>query len=83
MAANVTKLEDNKVRLDVEVPPEAVGRGGSQGARAGSAGQGTWLQAWQAPRRVIENHLGRDYIYYEALQERLPTWYSERSSRRT
>jgi trigger factor len=26
---------------------------------------------------VIENHLGRDYIYYEALQERLPTWYSE------
>ena len=31
----------------------------------------------KAPRRVIENHLGRDYIYYEALQERLPTWYSE------
>ena len=27
MAANVTKLEDNKVRLDVEVPPEAVRAG--------------------------------------------------------
>src|ERR687893_378208 len=27
MTANVTKLEDNKVRLDVEVPPEAVRQG--------------------------------------------------------
>jgi trigger factor len=26
---------------------------------------------------VIENRLGRDYIYMEALQEQLPTWYSE------
>src|SRR3712207_3404091 len=30
-----------------------------------------------APSRVIENHLGPDYIYYEALQERLPRWSSE------
>jgi len=27
MTANVTKLEDNKVRLDVEVPPKAVREG--------------------------------------------------------
>ena len=27
MTANVTKLEDNKVRLDVEVAPEAVQQG--------------------------------------------------------
>ena len=27
MTANVTKLEDNRVRLDVEVPPEAVREG--------------------------------------------------------
>ena len=31
----------------------------------------------KAPRRVIENRLGRDYIYMEALQEQLPTWYSQ------
>ncbi len=27
MTANVTKLEENKVRLDVEVPPDAVRKG--------------------------------------------------------
>jgi trigger factor len=26
---------------------------------------------------VIENRLGRDYIMMEALQEALPSWYSE------
>src|SRR5919107_2086032 len=52
MTANVTKLEENKVRLP--------------GFRPG-----------KAPRRVIENRLGRDYIYMEALQEQLPGWYSQ------
>lgn len=78
MTANVTKLEDNKVRLDVEVPPEEVRAGVEAKVRElGRQVRVPGFRPGKAPRRVIENHLGRDYIYYEALQERLPTWYSE------
>ena len=78
MTANVTKLEDNRVRLDVEVPPEAVREGVEAKIRElGRKVRVPGFRPGKAPRRVIENHLGRDYIYYEALQERLPTWYSE------
>jgi trigger factor len=78
MTANVTKLEDNKVRLDVEVSPDAVREGVEAKVRElGRKVRVPGFRPGKAPRRVIENHLGRDYIYYEALQERLPTWYSE------
>jgi trigger factor len=78
MTANITKLDDNLVRLDVEVPPEAVRAGVEAKVRElGRQVRVPGFRPGKAPRRVIENHLGRDYIYYEALQERLPTWYSE------
>ena len=78
MTTNVTQLEDNKVRLDVEVSPEAVREGVE--AKVGELKKQVRLPGFRpgkAPRRMIENHLGRDYIYMEALQESLPTWYSE------
>ncbi len=78
MTANVTKLEDNKVRLDVEVAPESVQRGVE--AKVRELRKQIRLPGFRpgkAPRRMIENHLGRDYIYMETLQEQLPTWYSE------
>lgn len=78
MTANVTKLEDNKVRLDVEVPPEAVREGVE--AKVRELGQQVRVPGFRpgkAPRRIIENHLGREYVFMEALQERLPGWYSE------
>jgi trigger factor len=78
MTANVTKLEDNKVRLDVEVPPEAVRKGVEAKVRElGRQMRVPGFRPGKAPRRVIENRLGRDYIYMEALQEQLPTWYSQ------
>jgi trigger factor len=78
MTANVTKLEDNKVRLDVEVPPDAVRQGVEAKVRElGRKVRVPGFRPGKAPRRVIENHLGRDYIYMEALQEELPGWYSQ------
>ena len=78
MTANVTKLEENKVRLDVEVPAEVVRRGVEAKVRElGRQVRVPGFRPGKAPRRVIENRLGRDYIYMEALQEQLPTWYSE------
>src|ERR671912_2649230 len=78
MTANVTKLEENKVRLDVEVAPEKVRQGVE--AKIRELGQQVRVPGFRpgkAPRRVIENRLGRDYIYMEALQEQLPGWYSQ------
>src|ERR671917_2906199 len=78
MTANVTKLEENKVRLDVEVPPDAVRRGGE--AKAGAPGGQVGVPGCgpgKARGGVMENRLGRDYIMMEALQESLPSWYSE------
>jgi trigger factor len=78
MTANVTRLEENKVRLDVEVTPETVKRGVE--AKIKELGRQIRVPGFRpgkAPRRVIENRLGRDYIYMEALQEQLPGWYSQ------
>jgi trigger factor len=77
MATNVTKLEDNKVRIDVEVPPEAVRKGVEAKVRElRRKVRVPGFRPGKAPRRMIENRLGRDYIYMEALQESLPAWYS-------
>ncbi|MBA3492102.1 MAG: trigger factor [Rubrobacteraceae bacterium] len=78
MTANVTKLEENKVRLDIEVTPESVRQGVE--AKIKELGRQVRVPGFRpgkAPRRVIENRLGRDYIYMEALQEQLPGWYSQ------
>lgn len=78
MTANVTKLEDNKVRLDVEVSAEAVKKGVEAKVRELKKQlRVPGFRPGKAPRRMIENHVGRDYIYMETLQEQLPTWYSE------
>jgi trigger factor len=76
--ANVTKLEENRVRLDVEVPPEAVREGVEAKVRElrGKV-RIPGFRPGKAPRRMVENHLGRDYVYMEALQDSLPTWYSQ------
>lgn len=77
MTTNVTKLEDNKIRIDVEVPPEAVKKGVEAKVRELKRKvKVPGFRPGKAPRRVIENRVGRDYIYMEALQDSLPTWYS-------
>jgi trigger factor len=77
-ATNVTKLDDNRVRLEVEVSPEAVKRGVEAKVRdLRKQVRVPGFRPGKAPRRIIENHVGRDYIYMEALQDSLPTWYSE------
>src|SRR5919107_4444790 len=78
MTANVTKLEENKVRLDIEVTPESVRQGVE--AKIKELGRQVRVPGFRpgkAPRRGIEKRLGRDYIYMEALQDQLPGWYSQ------
>lgn len=76
--ASVTQLEDNKVRLDVEVSGEAFKEGVN--AKADELKQQVRVPGFRpgkAPRRVIESQVGKEYLYMEALQERLPRWYSQ------
>jgi trigger factor len=78
MTANVTRLDENKVRLDIEVTPETVRQGVEAKIRElGRQVRVPGFRPGKAPRRVIENRLGRDYIYMEALQDQLPGWYSQ------
>ncbi len=78
MTANVTKLDDNRVRLEVEVSPESVKKGVEAKVRElRKKVRVPGFRPGKAPRRIIENHVGRDYIYVEALQDSLPSWYSE------
>ena len=78
MTANVTKLEDNKVQLDVEVSAESVQKGVEAKVRELKKQlRIPGFRPGKAPRRMVENHVGRDYIYMETLQEQLPTWYSQ------
>ncbi|TCJ17342.1 trigger factor [Rubrobacter taiwanensis] len=78
MSVNVTKLEDNKVRMDVEVAPEQVQKGVEAKVRELARKiRVPGFRPGKAPRRVIESHLGRDYIFMEALQDSLPNWYSD------
>ena len=78
MTANVTKLDENKVRLDIEVTPETVRQGvAAKIKELGRQVRVPGFRPGKAPRRVIENRLGRDFIYMEALQDQLPGWYSQ------
>ncbi|MGI8649678.1 MAG: trigger factor [Rubrobacter sp.] len=78
MTATVTKLEENKVKLEVEVPAEKVREGVEAKVRElRKQVRVPGFRPGKAPRRMIENHVGRDYIYMEALQGSLPNWYSE------
>lgn len=78
MTATVTKLEENKIKLEVEVPAEKVREGVEAKVRElRKQVRVPGFRPGKAPRRMIENHVGRDYIYMEALQESLPNWYSE------
>jgi trigger factor len=77
MTANVTKVDGNKIRIDVEVSPEEVRKGVEAKVRElRHKVRVPGFRPGKAPRRVIENRLGRDYIYMEALQDELPRWYS-------
>src|SRR5918997_310227 len=70
MTAKVLKLEENKGRLGGK---GVEGRVRELGRQVGVPGFGRG----KAPGGGIENRLGRDYIMMEALQESLPSWYSE------
>ena len=78
MKTTLEKLEGNQIALEVEVDEkrveeaiERVFRKVAQQIRVPG------FRAGRAPRRVVENRVGKDYLRWEALDELIPEVYAE------
>ena len=78
VSTSTTDLGDSKVRLDVEVPGDAVEQELQRVARA--AGQDMKIPGFRkgkVPPQVVIQHLGRPALLDEAIRHGMPDWYEE------
>ncbi|MGB9919386.1 MAG: trigger factor [Moorellales bacterium] len=78
MEASVEKIEKNQVVLEVKVEPQRLQRAvdlvfKNLANRANIPG----FRRGKAPRPLLENYFGREYIYSEALDRLIPEAYAE------
>jgi trigger factor len=82
MAASLTTttedLGDSRVRLHVQVPPEAVEAQLSTAAQAiGREMRVPGFRKGKVPPQVVIRQVGRDAVLDEAVRQALPEWYEE------
>jgi trigger factor len=78
MKTEVSEIGKNKVRLSVEVPPEDVRRLADRTyKRLARDVRIPGFRPGKAPRQVIDQRLGREYVRGEVLREVLPGLYAE------
>jgi len=78
VSTSTTELDDSRVRLDVEVPADAVERELQRVARA--AGQDMKIAGFRkgkVPPQVVIQHVGRGALLDEAIRTGIPDWYEE------
>jgi trigger factor len=78
VSTSATELQDSRVRLDVEVPGDAVERELQRVARA--AGQDMKIAGFRkgkVPPQVVIQHVGRAALLDEAIRTGMPDWYEE------
>jgi trigger factor len=78
VSTSTTELDDSRVRLDVEVPADAVERELQRVARA--AGQDMKIAGFRkgkVPAQVVIQHVGRGALLDEAIRAGIPDWYEE------
>src|SRR3954451_6382174 len=78
VSTSTTELDDSRVRLDVEVPGDAVERELQRVARA--AGQDMKIPGFRkgkVPPQVVIQHVGRGALLDEAIRHGMPDWYEE------
>jgi trigger factor len=78
VSTSTTELDDSRVRLDVEVPGDAVERELQRVAQA--AGKDMKVPGFRkghVPPQVVIQHLGRPALLNEAVQHAMPEWYEE------
>lgn len=78
MEATVEKIEKNQVVVEVQVDADRVNQA-ILTAYKGLAGRANipGFRRGKAPRRLVENYFGREYIYNQALEQLMPEAYSE------
>jgi trigger factor len=77
LTAEVTPLEENKVRLDVAVPEDEVQKGMARAIRQlGREVRVPGFRPGKAPAEVIVQRVGRDAVVQEMLKGSLGGWYS-------
>jgi trigger factor len=74
----VTELPESRVRVEVEVPSEDVGRGVQRAAR-GLAREMRMpgFRKGKAPPSLVIQRLGFDAVLQEAIRDSLPEWYEQ------
>ena len=78
LTAEVTPLEENKVRLDVAVPEDEVQRRMERAIRQlGREVRVPGFRPGKAPAEVIVQRIGHDAVVQEMLRGALGDWYSE------
>lgn len=78
VSTSTTELDDSRVRLEVEVPGDAVERELQRVAQA--AGKDMKIAGFRkghVPPQVVMQHLGRPALLEEAVRHAMPEWYEE------
>jgi len=76
--ATVTELPDSRVRVEVEVPAEAVDRGIQRAARElAREMRMPGFRKGKAPPALVVQRLGFGSVLQEAIRDSLPQWYEE------
>jgi trigger factor len=75
---NITELPDSRVRLEVEVPTEALERElKSAAADLGREMRVPGFRSGKVPADVVLRQVGREAVLDEAVRRGLPAWYEE------
>jgi len=75
---NVTELPDSRVRVEVEVPTEALERElNSAASELGREMRVPGFRSGKVPAEVVLRQVGREAVLDEAVRRGLPGWYEE------
>jgi trigger factor len=78
VTTNTTELGDSRVRVDVEVAPDAVERELNSAAQAlGRDLKIAGFRKGHVPPQVVLQRVGREAVLDEAVRRALPAWYEE------
>jgi trigger factor len=78
VTTRTTELDDSRVRVDVEVPAEALERAlKSAAAELGREIRVPGFRSGKVPPEVVLRQVGREAVMDEALRRGLPGWYEE------
>jgi trigger factor len=75
---NITELPDSRVRVEVEVPTEAIERElKSAASQLGREMRVPGFRSGKVPAEVVLRQVGREAVLDEAVRRGLPVWYEE------